>query len=187
MKKSNKFIIVFVSIPLVILLFFASNIKGYYHFKSMCEQEGGLRVYEKLEKNVGWWAKDKYDARVVALLTGVGFVRFTDKKDGQIYDINYLGGAMNEDSSYEIVISDQLQEVRYRWNSISLFSDDAKRLKKSGYEILDERSGKKVAGYYSFYFSAHAGNLGGPDWQSCTNEDAKVDNWQKAFNSIFKN
>lgn len=97
----KKFLIIISIIFLSIFAFFFSNIKGYYRFKQYCEAEGGLRVYEPLEKNVGWLADDFENARLVALLDRGDFVRYTDKNGREIYDMRYLGGNPVSDSSYE--------------------------------------------------------------------------------------
>src|SRR5437868_10592772 len=74
----KKFLIFISIIFLSIFAFFFSNIKGYYRFKQYCEAEGGLRVYEPLERNVGWAAKDKEHAAFTSVLDSVGFVRYIE-------------------------------------------------------------------------------------------------------------
>lgn len=135
-------------IPLFIGLFFFSNIKGYYRFKDYCEKEGGLRVYEPLERNVGWLAKDKYDGRVVALLTCVGFVRYTDKKDGQTYDIRYISGDPQDDSSFEKNIADESKLFKYKWLHTSDLAGEL-LIGRSGYANTD----KLLVRFYMFGFS----------------------------------
>ena len=115
MKRPTKTIIALISIPIFILLFFAPNIYGYFRFKSYCSSEGGLRVYEQLEKNVGWLAKDEYDARAVSQLKDIGFVRYIDKNDGNEYDLRYTGNNPQRDSSFEKIFIEDNELTKYNF------------------------------------------------------------------------
>lgn len=79
MKAVAKFCGIVLAIFLLVVWFFFDNIKGYYTFKEYCEKEGGLTVYEPLEMNVGWLAKDETDARFTTSLDNVGYVRYLGK------------------------------------------------------------------------------------------------------------
>ena len=188
MKRPTKTIIALISIPIFILLFFAPNIYGYFRFKSYCSSEGGLRVYEQLEKNVGWLAKDEYDARAVSQLKDIGFVRYIDKNDGNEYDLRYTGNNPQRDSSFEKKLADSSKSVEYIWNNIGDFLKDELRLKKSGYEILDIKDKRVLAGYYSFYYSKFDGDhviFGETVWDNCR-DTARMNDWITQLNSTFK-
>lgn len=194
MKQPNKIVIILVSIPILILLFFSTNIYGYFRFKSYCSSEGGLRVYEQLQKNVGWWAKDKYEAHVAAQLKYVGFVRYTDEKDGNTYDVRFIGKDPQRDSSFEKLPADQSKSTVYEWRHVSEFVNNELRLGKFGYEILDIKSNNILARYYSWSYSKFDKThtiFEGPSGVSCFNEGGKnLDNpsrWLIELNTSFKN
>ena len=54
MNSLIKFTIWVTAFVVLVGLYFASNIYGYYRFKSICAKEGGLKVYQPLQKGVGW-------------------------------------------------------------------------------------------------------------------------------------
>lgn len=193
MKQFIKYSAYFAIIPLLIGLLFFSNIKGYYRFKSYCENEGGLRVYEKLERNVGWWAKDKYDARAAALLDGVGFVRYTDKGDGKTYDIKYIGGDPQEEKSFEKLVSDKSKSIIYVWKDINEPIKNELRLMRYGEQILDIND--KIQAYYYIigYQKLDPSHtfLGTSSETYCFNKPAKSNSehsgWLTVLSTAFKN
>jgi hypothetical protein len=141
-------------IPASILLYFAENIKGYYRFKWYCENEGGLKVYEKLEKNVGWIAEDKSGARTASTFKGVPFVRYKEiKSNKRLFDIKYIGG--NETSNSSFVSSEILSEkkIKYMWKNESQKIKNELRLKKITYEVVDINSKKNLLEINIFYYS----------------------------------
>jgi len=192
MKLPSKTVITLISIPVLILLFFSSNIYGYFRFKHYCSTEGGLRVYEKLERNVGWWAKDKYDARTVALLDGVGFVRYTDQKDGQTYDIKYIGGDPQDDSSFERKFADEARLLLYRWKYINYRIPEELRLGRHGYEVLNINNDRVLVNYYMFGYSKFERShtlFDAPSGVGCFDEKSVNDEpslWRKELNTAFK-
>jgi hypothetical protein len=180
--------------PLLIGLIFFSNIKGYFRFISICAQEGGLRVYEPLEKNVGWWAKDKYQARAAALLAGVGFVRYTDKADNITYDIRFLGGNPQKDSSFIKSPADTSKLLTYQWRYINGRLENELRLGRQGYEILDISDDRVLVRFYIFGYSIldrdHTpletrASVGCFDEKSFKFDEP--DRWRKELNTAFKN
>lgn len=178
MKKFS--IIIGVVFPSVFAFFF-SNIKGYYRFKQYCEAEGGLRVYEPLERNVGWLADDYNDAHVAAQLKYTGFVRYTDKEDGKAYDLKYLDGDPQHEKSV----------YKFKFLNEEVFNES--RLGKYGYEIHDLRNGEISVQYYMFGYSKFNRNntlLGSPSGSSCFDEVGRGDEpslWHKKLDSAFKN
>lgn len=193
MKLPSKPMIALISIPVLILLFFSSNIYGYFRFKHYCSAEGGLRVYEKLERNVGWLAKDKGDAKVAAQLAGIGFVRYRDKNDGKHYDLRYLRGDPQRDSSYEILLSDKLKPVIYQWRNFTESVSNEIRLNRFGESVLGAEDGKLLAYYNGFSYSAFNINhtiFGSPSNQYCflgiNKERNKIDEWINELNKAFK-
>lgn len=194
MVKFNKVTTTLVMIPFFILLFFSSNIYGYFRFKHYCSSEGGLRVYEKLERNVGWLAKDKYEARIAALLDGVGFVRYTDAKDGRAYDIRYLGGNPSSDSSFKKILADNSRLLTYKWHYLNERIVNELRLGRHGYEVLDIATDRILVRFYMFGYSRLDPSntiLAAPSGIGCFDEVGKsVDDpsrWRNEINTAFKN
>lgn len=176
--------------------FFASNIYGYFRFKSYCSNEGGLRVYEPLEKNVGWFAKDKYDAMQAAgYLKYVGFVRYKDEEDGNTYDLRYLGGDAQYDWAFEKKPSDESKPLVYKWHFVSYQSiDNEIRLNRFGYEVYDLKENKLSARYYMYEYSKLEPShtiFSAPSSITCLQENGeKVNNFSRPLLEIitaFKN
>ena len=190
MKLPSKTVIILISIPIVILLFFSSNIYGYFRFKSYCSNEGGLRVYEKLERNVGWWAKDKYAAMETSSLDGVGFVRFTglENKD---YDLLVEGNRDSLNPNYHIEDSNDSKVVIYRL--------DIEKSKTVVYEpssvtyktvrIRDDKIMSEFKVFYYSFFNSDRTPLNANQRFSCYAEFDRTNffqDWIKGINNSFK-
>ncbi len=115
----------------IVLLWFmwkADVFWNYYQFKQLCAAEGGMKVYEKLEKGKGW-AQTKYPsfqgAQSVSRYPGVGFVRHKRMEHDPLpelglnapIDIIYLGGPYAVLGSYRVVPADLTKEVVYQTSS----------------------------------------------------------------------
>lgn len=193
MKPFFKFIVIVSIIPLLIGLYFFDNIKGYYRFKQYCAKEGGLRVYQPLEKSVGWWADDYDSAHMAAQLKYVAFVRYRDKKDGKEYDLTYMGGDPQRDSSFNKNSADQSKEIVYFWKNINKKISGESRLMRYGEEILNTNNKILVSYYMLGYekFNRSHTLLDAPSEVYCFLESAKkvgeMDGWITALNTSFKN
>lgn len=156
-KISNYFskkMLIIAAIPLLIMIYFFDNIKGQYRFMQYCKTEGGLRVYEPLEKGVGWLAKDYSDAKAAAQLKHVGFVRFIGfKGDGKEYDLRYLGNNPQRDESFDKVLSDLSKPIIYEWKFINHRILNELRLSIWGFEIIDIEDQSIASRYHSFSYS----------------------------------
>ncbi len=153
MKALIKFFGILLAIFLLIVWFFFDNIKGYYTFKEYCEKEGGLTVYEPLEKNVGWLAEDKDAAETALLLGNIDFVRYTDKDTEITYDMKYLGGDTEKESSFLVSVSDMEKPVIYHWNYVGREVPDELRLYISGYEIKNIKTQRSNVRYHIISYS----------------------------------
>ncbi len=169
---------------LSVLTYFFSNVKEYYKFKHYCETEGGLKVYEPLERNVGWLVDDDYDARFLAKLDGVGFVRYKDSQ-GSDQDVRYIQRG-RKDNAYILNASDSSYPINYIWRRKWEFVDESKKLKKSWYEVSSDKN-KVLVEFYSFFYSKNGGSLGGPDWISCENTTSNMESWASEMKHSFKN
>lgn len=180
-KISNYFskkMLIIAAIPLLIMIYFFDNIKGQYRFMQYCKTEGGLRVYEPVVKGVGWQAKDYYDARSAFQLEGVGFIRYIDTKgDKKAYDLRYIGGDRNSDSSYKKFPIDETNKVNYLWAiEISPVPSET-RLIKTSYKVFDSRTNRLVAIYNRFIYSQFdqdSSLFSAPSYVSCFKERGKT-------------
>lgn len=187
----RKFLIIISVIFLSVFAFFFSNIKGYYRFKQYCEAEGGLRVYEPLERNVGWSAADYNDAHVAAQFNHTAFVRYEDK--GVVYDLRYLGGDPQFENSFERKNFNETNSVLYEIRSINYEGvEDVPRLYRFGYEVLDVKTKKILGAYYMFSYSIFDREktiLAGPSGIDCFHEisqDGNAEKILKAINGLFR-
>ncbi|WP_129213137.1 hypothetical protein [Crenobacter cavernae] len=160
-----------------VVLFFADNIWGYYCFKAICKKEGGLRVYEKLEREVGWLAKDYGYARSAAVLKGVGFVRYKDSNDDHLYDIRYRGGHPGDDSSFDRQRADLLRPVVYGWKAVNERILGELRLSRTGYEIINLRTNQLAVRIYQFSYSKFNRKrtiLAAPSGEACSSYEIQA-------------
>lgn len=194
MKPFFKLSILFLVIPSLIGLYFFDNIKGYYRFKQYCEKEGGLRVYQPLEKNVGWLAEDQEQAKAASLLEYVDYVRYTDKYDENTYDLRYLGGDSQLDTSYEIRPVNKSNIPVYSWSSVGEEVKGELRIRRFGYEVIKIKKSELAALYYSFSYAKFNRSktlLDMPSRVYCFTEYEKgsegMYGWRVALNTAFKN
>jgi hypothetical protein len=142
--------------------YFASNIKGYYRFKEICQKEGGLRVYQPLEKGVGWRVriecsscKEGYrDQSIYPTFDGVAFLRFRDESSGALMDKilippTQLRGQYTEKRT----LADLSKPVIYEYIEIRKNVANETRLTSSEFQVIDQRSGKIVVTNKDFSYS----------------------------------
>ena len=185
MKSINRKHMIWMAILVLLLVYFSENIYGYYRFKQYCWNEGGLRVYEKLEKNEIWLADDKFSAKSIAIIPYVGISKFLNEKNNQLYDVFFLGGKINKRSSYSIKPSGNDQPVKYFFKSKNIKVADEIRLKKVSYIVKRSVDEKLMLEFNSFYYSRlNKKNtiLGAPSISSCHN----VDLIKRSLKNIFK-
>lgn len=155
MQKNRAKLPLFITIVLSLILgWWISDIPiGYYQFKQVCEKEGGLRVYGKVEPNVGWVALSEPEARAIASsYSKVDFVRYrTD--DGTWKDVKYKGGNPWWSSSYEIVAKDETKKTRYRLEDKVESVINQVRLTRYVKTLIDESSNKPLITYTRFTFT----------------------------------
>lgn len=188
MKSWVKVIAYISIIPLITVLYFIDNIRGYYRFKELCQQEKQLVITSKLERNVGWEINLKKVATRdyashIAGLPHIKFVRFRDWNDHQLYDVYYVGsaprvaffeGRLNKrelQKDYELHPSDLDNKVIYHLEAFVENLPSEIRMSRAGYRVTDVRSKKIVMsisqlGYSTFdrertLFDAPSGNVCG--------------------------
>lgn len=173
---------------LVVILgwIFGDNLQGYNRYQDYCKKEGGLRVFQELERDVGWFASDVHEARTAAALSHVRFVRYREQQTSEEYDLRYIGGPLGLSSSYRAEKADISAEPIYVFRSVSEFIPQERRLRRWGNEVVDIRSNRVVASYFSFTYSKFDPNrtlLGAPSNDSCF---AAPGQWREALSQAFK-
>ena len=150
---NKKTIGILVAIPLLIGLIFFENIYGYFRFQWYCSNEGGLKVYEQVERDKVWISEHSSAARFMALQDYVGFSLYKDK-GGNLVNVIYKGGNSGSSKSYEFVPYDAEEESRYEYKySYERFRKDKEiRLYKSDYIVVDKTSGKPSIQLVTFYY-----------------------------------
>jgi hypothetical protein len=184
----SKKLLIIAAIPLLIVIYFFDNIKGQYRFHQYCKNEGGLRVYEALEKKEGLEAKDYYSARSALQLKHVEFVRFIDiENNNRLYDLKYTGGNREFDSSYQKFPANESKEASYVWTIETSFVQGESRLNRTSYKIIDKKNGKLAAVYKVFVYSQFDQNkslFSAPSYVYCFNKTEEI---FREFNKIFSN
>lgn len=126
---------------------------GYYQFKRMCEEEGGLRSNTQVKSGEGWLVKYESDARdIVSRYSTVPFARYR-ADDGIWRDVRYKGGNPGWSESYTITPADESLRPRYRLQDKFELVADAIRLHKSIYTLNDELLNKIVFQTTQFTFT----------------------------------
>ena len=139
---------------LVIGLYFAGNIKGYYRFKELCAKEAGLKVHQPLERGVGWLAEGSLSsAATMTYYDAVAFVRYRNQKDGQWYDVYRAKRLEVADLAYAEQPADLGKSVVYqrKWSTRPL--PEETRMGITREEFIDLRTNQIAASYTQLGYS----------------------------------
>jgi hypothetical protein len=133
--------------------YFASNIKGYYRFKEICQKEGGLRVYQPLEKGVGWMV----DGSIGGTLTffGASYSR-TRKDDGNYYDTVLKTPFKQKyfEKDFETTLADLSKQPIYKLKSAYNEIPNELRLSSHTTEVIEIATGKTLVAYRQFGYES---------------------------------
>jgi len=183
---------VLVSLGLVLCLVFVflSYAVEYYggqqKFESLCASQGGARVFQRLEKNLGWTVDEAYDGRHHEEFRRpfsfghIAFVRVPDKKEvwfDAVPDPERPG-------KFLMTPADPARSVRYRYRYKRLNFPDDERFGGSRENIIDLATGKSVASFTIIYYQwAKPENtiLHAPTSQSCRREPGSFDRFYRAL------
>jgi hypothetical protein len=149
----------------IVLLWFiwkADVFWNYYQFKQLCAAEGGLKVYEKLEKGKGWEVQSLGDslskiyshtipnASFFRAKKGIGFPP-SDVPIGNLVDIRYLGGPTLPMSSYDVKAADLTVPITYRIVS-DVQRENNNRVSRFWFEVRETQAEKPRLRYTQFRF-----------------------------------
>jgi hypothetical protein len=200
MKNTLKIIGYISIIPLILGLFFFSNIKGYYRFKELCGQEKRLVVRSKLERDVGWQLNlaertSRDYALQIAGLPHVKFVRFQDD-DRKVYDVYYVGkapkiadgGVSSQDDwrdNFELQPANFDKPAIYQWQSFEEDLPNEIRMSRAGYRFTDLRTKQVVVSFTQLGYSKFDRNhtlFDAPSGEVC-GEAGRI--WEQQIQSII--
>jgi hypothetical protein len=149
MRTLTKLAVLVLAVSVSTLAYFAPNIRGYYRFKEICDAEGGLRVHQRLKRNVGWLVIGGAPTWPLTL----EHVAFTRGKNrfGKMTDYRYLGGYgpmwRNSEEPANLAIP-----VAYEVRWINEQVPNELRLRKYGHEIRDITTGEILVRWYQFNY-----------------------------------
>ncbi len=176
----SRFFLLLVLPVLAIALFFFSNIRGYYRFKEICARDGGVRVYQPLERNVGWTVGGgrMQDTGMPVVFPEVAFVRYRNEKDGQWYDVYRVPKLKVGDDGFAQQTADLSKPVvyAYGWHQEDL--KDELRMSTAVYEVIDLRTSKIAATYTTFGYSKFEPSntlLAAPSGEECPEDVIRRD------------
>lgn len=150
MNSLIKFTIWVTAFVVLIGLYFASNIYGYYRFKSICAKEGGLKVYQPLQKGVGWLQGGGGGAALT--MYGASFTRF--KKNSEFHD-TILKTPLKKvyfEMDFHSTPADLSNEITYELRNINSAVSDEVRLTKFSTQVVDIKTHKVLVAYNYFQY-----------------------------------
>lgn len=160
MSGLKQAVIVISVTALFALVFFYSNIRGYYRYEELCKIEKDKQLISLVEPNKGWIYNAgtptlRRNAYHIAASPHVRFVRFMDYDDRQLYDIVYIGankpprseiiGWSGDEKLYDIKPADLVQKPTYAWRDYSQVLPNELRTVRYGTQIIDLRTNKVVS------------------------------------------
>jgi hypothetical protein len=180
MKPLTKAFIWIAAIASLLGLYFASNIKGYYRFKEICEKEGGLKVYQSLVKGEGWQLLDSTETSSAKYLLhvydGIGFVRYRTAK-GDEFDVtrqsqqrDSFGNLIYLESPSELALSPKYTYVEQR-----LIVEDSERIQRYRTSISDFSTKKILVDYQDFVYQPFSVQWGYGGGIACSLQDKPSD------------
>lgn len=138
---------------------------NYYQFTNICAEQGGLVVFEKLEKGAGWasvnTAYDHNAKESAALMPNIGFYRAIKAKEpqpgsiepGTLVDVRYLGGArVNNPSAFSVAPADLSKKIKYIEAAPLSQREHGNRITRSVLEIQDAEIRKTLIRHTNFTF-----------------------------------
>ena len=137
---------------LVIGLYFAGNIKGYYRFKKICGEQAGLKIYQPLKKNVGWITSEGHYSGPITLYYGA-YSRFQKEKDGLLYDATLAPKKKISDLGVTFLIANTEINPKYELRVTRDVLPEELRLAKNTTQVIDLENGKIALTYIHFDFS----------------------------------
>jgi len=172
-----KRIVLFVGLFIAAFLLYHRDILvGRWKLHVLCELDAGSRIYEPLERNVGWIMPGFYEERdkspnFLPSKFRPAFIRFI-KDNGDEFDMLKFDHRDN----YEIIPADKSKPVRYIYNSTGEYPGGDKRFWKNNDIIIDVNKRIIVASYTTYSFKWFITKWVTSPKTSCANAPLPLDN-----------
>ena len=138
----------------VSVLYNVDAIMGAIKFKRLCKTEGGARVYEKIEKNMGWMVEDnsKFGYKPVFSYKPA-FVRYKNEH-GEKFDVIKINPPPKTGEPYKLIPAEESKPVRYLFKFVDIKNYEGdERFSKTQDQVIDLHTEKIVATYTNFGFA----------------------------------
>lgn len=180
MNRFLKFAIWSLGVVFLLGLYFFDNIRGYFRFKEICANDAGLRVYQPLERNVGWTigAGGIANTAFIVQFVDVAFVRYKNEGDGNLYDVYKKARLKTDDLGYAQQASDASKSAIYQYSVETIDLPNETRTGAQHFYVVDLRTKKQAIRYSRFSYSKfNPGNtiLGAGSGEFCPEDFARTD------------
>lgn len=183
-------------IALALGLYHLDTILGRLKFKALCKTEAGPRIFDKVEKNVGWFVAEPLDGlysyRSPFQFEHVAFVRWQNKT-GEQFDVYRNPGFKNmpfpKNPKDEFILTppDASKPVRYQYVFERIAFSDDDRFGRDQEKIVDLKSGAVVASFTQFAYqwtSPERVILNAPTGDSCSFSSEDYRNFRQSIFSF---
>lgn len=138
----------------VFLYFYYMDIKQYFEYREVCDEDFGFKKYGDIHKGKGWFTLGYFEASYIANLDGVHYVRYpgAGKKSHINYDIRYIGGDVRVKSSYKKMDANYGFKPSYTIVSNDQYSDEENCIKRSSIEVSDYGTGRLLGEYVDYSY-----------------------------------
>lgn len=144
---------------LLLSLYFADNIKGYYRFKELCAKEAGLKVYQPLERDVGWFSDKNESGYLLYSYPGIAFVRYADKAQSLQDLIRTTEKKDSSDDGFRPEPADAVKQPLYGFRKTIEEVPNESRMTRFKTTVTNLKSGQTVVVYQDFLYRIFS-----PDW-----------------------
>lgn len=139
--------------------YFADNIKGYYLFKKACTEEAGLKIYQPLKRDVGWFSEKNETAYLLYFYPGIAFVRFTDEAQSLRDLVRTVEKNDSSDSGFRQRPVDESKQPLYKFQKTIEEIPKKNRITRFKTTVTDLQSGQISVAYQEFSYRIFS-----PDW-----------------------
>lgn len=152
MNSLIKLVIWMTAILALPTLYFAPNIYGYYRFKSICEKEGGLKVFQLLQRGVGWRTTVGLSQNPVAYFSAE-YSRYQNK-EGVLSDIRLISEKKSQyfDRDFKISVAESSKSPVYEYRESYEKVSNETRLLVTKTEVLDVATRSTLVIYKTFSY-----------------------------------
>jgi len=160
-----------VGLALLLGLYFADNIKGYYRFKELCSKEAGLKVYQPLERDVGWFSDKNESGYLLYSYPSIAFVRYADKAQSFQDLIRTTEKKDSSDDGFRPQPADVSKQPMYVFRKTIEEVSNGSRMTHFKTAVTNLESGQPVVTYHDFTYRIFSPDWGVAQGTSCSSLD----------------